>query len=468
MDQAVLYTNYGAQYVYCKNGNLYISEIHEKPKNLSPVLISGAESFDIFYEADEKMALFLRTRKDTWTKMLIVKNRLMYYGNSEGSFSMSDVNLLGYSALKKELFLFSVPKNSLIKLNTENGKNDVVEQDIEIFDGGVYHYGSKTLISYIKNGKLCLYDTENGKKLIVSDNARNIKDMSLCMNNGKICVLMIVRNGYAFNLNLYMQGERPIHLLKLKSAKNCIITSNSGTLNVGICDEKHMAFMRSEKSRTAFSPVTEEEIPDVIKISYITDNAEFSASHIFSDSTGRLLMPDVLSPEFKIIEKDDDITEKLKSKLNILETELKNKEKIINSISTEFSQKQVNDGSVITRLRKSLENAEKKNKELMNAVSQLENEKRKFENVEKEIMKMSDKSSNQKLIEQNQEKKTLEEILPDKKPMELVLPDKKPVEQKPIEQVIPDKKPMEQKPIEQVLPEQKPIEQKQEQKEADE
>lgn len=403
MEQAVLYTNYGAQYVYCKNGNLYISEILDKVNNLSPVLVSGAESFDIFHETGDKLALFLKTRKDTWTKMLIVKNRLMYYGNSEGSFSMSDVSLLGYSALKKELFLFSTDKNNIIKINMENGKNDIIEQNIEIFNGGVYHYGNKTLIAYVKNGKLYLYNTESGKKITVGDNAKNIRDMSLCMNNGKIYILMIVNNGYTLNLELYPQGERPIHVLRLRSAKNCIITSNGGTLNIGICDKQHLVFMRSENSRTMFSPVTEKEIDDVVKMNYISDNSEFSASHIFTDSSGRLIMPNVLSPEIKAAEKkDDDITEKLKSKLSILETELKNKEQVLKGISSEYSQKQVNDGCVIKQLRKNLEEAEKKNTEFMNMISNLENEKRRLENSINEINKMSDKPAERKQKEQTQ------------------------------------------------------------------
>jgi septal ring factor EnvC (AmiA/AmiB activator) len=114
-------------------------------------------------------------------------------------------------------------------------------------------------------------------------------------------------------------------------------------------------------------------------------------------------MPNVLSPEIKAAEKkDDDITEKLKSKLSILETELKNKEQVLKGISSEYSQKQVNDGCVIKQLRKNLEEAEKKNTEFMNMISNLENEKRRLENSINEINKMSDTPAERKQKEQTQ------------------------------------------------------------------
>jgi hypothetical protein len=407
MNQAVLYTNYGAQYVFCKSGNLYFSEIQEKPKSLSPVLVSGAENFDIFYESEGRLALFLKTRKDTWTKMLIIKNRLMYYGNAEGSFSMADVSLLGYCSSRKEIYLFSSPKSSIIKINTENGKSETVEDNAAIFNGGIYHYGSKSLIAYIKNGRMCLFDTQTEKRMIISENARAVKDMSLCINNGKIYVLMIVNNGRMFNLELYAQGEKTIHILRLRSAKNCVITSNGGTLNIGICDEHRLAFMRSENSRTKFSPPTENEMPDVVKVNYISLDSEFSASHIFADSSGRPIMPNVLSPEVKEdneLPRDDDMTDRLKNKLGILEEQLKNKEEMLKGISAEYSQKQVNDGRIISLLRKSLEEAERKNNDLIKLLNELENKKRKFESQKSEIIQ----AANVMMDNKNAEKKSSE------------------------------------------------------------
>jgi|GEM_PF-4210073 len=382
MKRAVLCTQSGVQYVYCQNGSLYISEICAASQNTGPVLVSKAFDFEIFGEGQGKSAFFLKTGEDTWTKMLLVKNRLMYCQGENGSFSMAQAELLGYRADEKSLYLLS--QENIVRVKTENGISETIEEKIRLFQSGVYYCGQISFIAYTKYGRLWLYDIKNNNKLVLRNNAADVRDMSLCINDGKIKVLMLIQNMAGIYIELFTQNESTASIIRLKSADGCIITCENGVLNIGVCDRNRILFMRAEKSRAKFSPPTEKEALETQKVSFISDGTGFSASHVFLAQNGQPVMPGVLGPQTAGYEKEtEDITERLKGRLEILERQLKEKERLITRISAQYSQKLSDNGQIIVQLKKSLEETEKKNAELISAISHLEQEKNDCEKTEK-------------------------------------------------------------------------------------